>query len=97
MAASLMACAARISRWRIAVEFDEFDRRAQERRRLFGLGGSLRRRAVGRRFAARTDDEVSLPAGPRFLRDDAAAAEFDVVGVRAKGQQRARVQAWICV
>ena len=38
-------------------------------------------------FAARTNDKMHFASGMRFARDDAAAAKFDVVGMRAKGQQ----------
>ena len=77
---------------RVAVEFEKFDRGAQQRGGFFGLGGALLRRAVAAGFAARADDKMRLASGPGFLRDHAAAAEFDVVGMRAEGQQRREVQ-----
>ena len=74
---------------RVAVEFDEFDRRTQQRGGSFRASpNALRGRAVSAGFAARADDEVRRAAGAGFARDHAAAAEFDVVGMRAKGQQR---------
>ena len=97
MPASLMAWADADFQMRIAVEFDEFNRRAQQRGGFFRLGHPLRRRAVGSGFAARTNDKVRRATGAGFFGDDTAAPEFDVVGMRAKGQQRARLQDGISV
>ena len=72
----------------VAVEFNEFHRRTQNRRRLFRLGHPLRRFAVRCSFAARANDKMRRAAGAGFFRNDATAAEFDVVGMRAEGQQR---------
>ena len=72
----------------IAVEFEELERRTEQRGGPLGLERPLGGRAVRRRLAARADDQVRRPAGAGLPRDDAAAAEFDVVGVRAEGQQR---------
>ena len=75
----------------IAVELDEFQRRAQDLRGLFCLARCAVRRAVRAGLAARADDEVRRPARRGFRSAiDAAAPEFDVVGVRAKREQRRR-------
>ncbi len=73
---------------RVAFEFKKLDRRAQKPGRLRGFGGPLFGRAVSPGFAARTDGQVRLATGAGLARDHAAAAEFDVVGMRAEGQQR---------
>ena len=72
----------------VAVEFDKLHRRAEQCRRFFRLGDPLRGRAMAGRFAARADNKVRRAAGADLPRDNAAAPELDVVGMRAKGQQR---------
>ena len=60
--------------------------------RFLGFGRSLCGRAVSRRLR-RASRRRNAPRGRRGLaRDHAAAAEFDVVGMRAEGQQAAQVQ-----
>ena len=76
----------------IAVEFDEFDRGAEQGRGASGFDVRLLGRAVAARFAARADDEMGGPAGARFVGDHAAAPELDVVRVGAEGQRAARAQ-----
>ena len=72
----------------IAVEFEELERRTEQRRTPLGLerppGGS----AMRRRLAPRADDQVRRPACASLQRDDTAAAELDVVGVGAECQKR---------
>ena len=53
----------------VAVELDEFERRAEQRGGFFCFGGSLRGRAVGCGFAARADDKMRRAAGARLARD----------------------------
>ena len=76
----------------VAVQFDEFDRRAQQGCGLLRFGHTLRRRAVGTGFTAGTDDQVDRASKEAFLRDDPAAAELDVVGVRSKDEERRGVR-----
>ena len=71
----------------VAVELDELDRRPELPRGLPRLGGALRGGAVRRGLAAGADDQVGRPARPGLLRDDAAAAELDVVGMGAERQE----------
>jgi len=47
-------------------------------------------------FAARADDGVGRTPGAGFERDDGAASELDVVGVRAEDQQGARSEGFFC-
>ena len=72
---------------RIAVEFEEFDRRAQQGGGFFRLGSALFRRAMRTGFAAGTNDKMRLASGGGFAGNDPAATEFDVVGMRAKNEQ----------
>ena len=74
----------------VAVERDELDRGAEQLGGAFRLGGALRGCAVGAGLAAGADDQVHVPAGAGFLRDDAADAELEVVWVRAEGEERFR-------
>ena len=71
----------------VAVEPEELDRRAEDFRGPLRLGGAPGRRAVGAGLAARANDQVHRPARAGFAGDQAAAAELDVVGVRAKGEE----------
>ncbi len=71
----------------IPVEFDEFNRCAQQLSGFFRFSYSLSGCAVSSSFTARTNDKMHLASGLRFAGDDAAAAKFNVVGVRAKSQQ----------
>ena len=48
---------------RIAVQLDEFERRAEQRGSPLGLGVPLGGRAVRRRLAPRADNQVRRPAG----------------------------------
>ena len=87
--ASRIACAARTSEVGVAVEFEELERRAEQRRGPLGLRQSARSGVPWRRrLAARADDQVRRPPGAGLQHDDAAAAELDVVGMGAEGQQR---------
>ncbi len=63
----------------VAIQFDELNRRAEERGGFFRFCDALVRRAVRAGFAARADDEMRRAAAARFPRDHAAAAELDVV------------------
>ena len=72
----------------IAVELEELERRTEQRGAPLGLERPLGGRAVRRRLAPRADDQVRRPAGAGLQRDDAAAAELDVVGVGAERQER---------
>ena len=72
----------------IAVEINELDGCTQQGRGFFRLGHPLIRRAMRSGLTAGADDEVNVPAIARFLRDDSAAGEFDVVRMRAEDQQR---------
>ncbi len=76
----------------VAIQLDKFDGRAQQRRGFFGFGGALFGRAVGSGFAARGDDQMRFASGASLARDNAAAAEFDVVRVRPKSQQRPQIR-----
>ncbi len=75
---------------RVAVEFSPFQRCTQQRRGIFRFCRALLGGAPGAGFAARTYDQMGASAGLGFQRDHAAAAEFDVVRVRAKRQERRR-------
>jgi hypothetical protein len=69
IAASLMRV--RGARWldvRVAAEFDELDRGAEQRGGFFASGGALRGRAVRAGLAARADDEMRRAAGLGFSR-----------------------------
>ena len=68
--------------------YDEFDARSQQTRRLLRFAHPLRRRAIRRRFAARTNHEMNPAAAGRLPRHHAATAEFDIVRMRAKREQR---------
>jgi len=71
---------------RIPVQFDKLNRRAKERGGFFCLGHALRRRAMSPGFAARANDKMRRATSAGFFRDDAAAPELDVVGMRAEDQ-----------
>ena len=73
---------------RVTIQFDKFKRSAQEPGRPICLEHPLSRCAVGPGFAARTDDKVSGATSAGFLRNDAPATEFDIIGMRGKSQQR---------
>ena len=73
---------------RVAAEIDELDGGAEDRSGFFSLLRAFGGRAVCAGFAARADDEMGGVAGLGFARDDAAATELDVVGVRAEGEKR---------
>ena len=44
------------------------------------------------RLTARADDHVGRAPGASLQGDDAAAAEFDIVGMGAEGHQRRRLR-----
>src|SRR5271157_583582 len=69
----------------IAVKFDEFNRCTQQASGFFRFSYSFSGCAMRSGFAARTNDKMHFASGMRFARDDAAAAKFDVVGMRSKG------------
>src|ERR1017187_5752786 len=69
----------------IAIEFDEFNRRAEERGGFFCLGHSWVGRAVSSGFAARANDKVRRASGASLPRNHPAAREFNVVGMCAEG------------
>jgi hypothetical protein len=71
---------------RVTVQFDKFDRSTQEFGGPVRLKHPLGRRAMRPGFTARTDNKMGAAASTTFFRNDAAATEFDVVRVRAKGQ-----------
>jgi hypothetical protein len=71
----------------ITVKFDKFDRRTQQSGGFFRFSDSLFRGTVSSGFAARANDKMHFASGMRFARDHATAAKFNVVGMRAKGQQ----------
>ena len=68
----------------VAVELDQLQRRAERPRAGPALLQSLLRRAVAGRLAARADDHVRRAPGAGLQGDDAAAAEFDVVGMSSR-------------
>jgi len=69
----------------IAVQLDEFNRRTQQSSSFFGFGNALFGGTVSAGLTARTNDEMHFASGLRFTGDHATAAEFNVVGMRAKG------------
>ena len=71
---------------RITVQFDKLNRCPEERGGFSRLGNPLSGRAVGCGFAVRANDKVRLAASTGFFRNDPAAPEFDIVGMRAEGQ-----------
>ena len=73
---------------RVAIKFEKFNRDTKDFCRTFGFGDSLRRCAIRAGFPLGTKDEMHCSPCLRFTRDDAAATEFNVVGMRAEGQQR---------
>ena len=76
----------------ITVKFDEFNRCAQKAAAFFASAIRCFGCAMRSSFAARANDKMRFASGASFVRDDAAAAKLDVVGMRAKGQQRRNVQ-----
>jgi hypothetical protein len=70
----------------VTIQLDKFNRCAKECSGFLRLGHALRRCAVSSSFAPRADNEMRRATGAVFFRDDATAAEFDVVGMRAEGQ-----------
>ena len=75
---------------RVPVELDILERRPEQGRGPTGLPGPHGRGAVRRRFAPRADDQVRGATRQGLARDDPAARELDVVGVRAEGEQGRR-------
>ena len=73
---------------RITVQFDKLNRCAEKCGGFFCLGNALCGRAMSPGFTARANDKMRRATGEGFFRDDAAASKFDVVGMRAEGQQR---------
>ena len=71
----------------ITVQFDEFNRRTEQSGGFFRFSDSLFGRTISSSFAARANDKMRFASGMCFARNDAAAAKFNVVGMRAKGQQ----------
>src|ERR1700746_1517735 len=71
----------------ITIKFDEFDRCTQQPSGFFRLSYSFFGCTVSSSFAARANHKMHFASGMCFARDDAAAAKFNVVGMRAKGQQ----------
>ena len=78
-----MLFTARDLKVRVAAHFEEVDLCAEDLGGAAGLRFALVRRAVAPRFAARTDAERDLAPARRFREQDAAAAELDVVRMRA--------------
>jgi len=73
---------------RVAVELEEFEGDAEERGGTLGLGGALGGGAVGAGFAAGADDAVRGAARAGLGGEDAAATEFQIVGMSAEGEER---------
>lgn len=71
----------------VAVEFEEFEGDAEEGGGALGFGGAFGGRAVGAGFAAGADDAVHGAAGAGLGGEDAAATEFQIVGVGAEGEE----------
>jgi hypothetical protein len=72
----------------ISVELNYFNRRAEYFGSSLCFAYSFLRRAVSRRFSTRTDNEVCRMPGASCLRDNAPASEFNIIGMRAKRQER---------
>ena len=72
----------------ITIQFDEFDCGAKKRRGFFGFSQAPVGRAVRTGFTQRANDKMHRTTELRFLRNHAAATEFDVVGMSAEREQR---------
>src|SRR4051794_37286692 len=72
----------------VAVEFNKFQARSQEFSGTLRFGAPLPRCAMGGRFPSGTDDQMGWVAGTSLSRNHTTTTEFDVVGMRAKSQQR---------
>src|SRR4051794_36464724 len=70
----------------VSIEFDEFDRRAEERCGSPRFSHALLGLAVRPRSAARAHDKMRRPPSKRLLRDPPAATELDVIWMCAEGQ-----------
>ena len=68
---------------RVAAHFEEVDLCSEDLGGAAGLRFALVRGAVAPRFAARADAERDLAPACRFREQDTAAAEFEVVRMRA--------------
>ena len=71
----------------VAAQFEEFDRRAEQLRRLARFGFPFVRRAVARSFPARTNTERDLAPARRFREKNSAAAKLDIVRVSAENEE----------
>lgn len=76
---------------RITIQFDKLDRRAKDRRGGMGFLQSLIRRSVRARFTLGADDEMNRTTRIRLARDHTAAAELDIIRMRAKYQDRRQI------
>ena len=70
----------------VSIEFNEFDRRAEECRGSPRFSYALLGLAMRSRFAARAHDEMRRTPYKRLLRDHPAATELDVIWMCAEGQ-----------
>lgn len=75
----------------ITIEFDKLDRRVKDRRRRFGFLHSLIRRSIRSRFPLGADNEMDRAPRGRFARDHTAAAELDIIRMRAKRKDRRQI------
>src|SRR3954447_23070132 len=69
----------------VSIEFDEFDRRAEERRSSPRFSHALLGLAVRTRFAARAPDKIRGTPNKHLLPDPPAATELDVIWMCAEG------------
>ena len=69
----------------ITIKLDEFNRCTEQFSGFFGFSGSLSGCPMSSSLAARTNNKMHFAPGLRLAGDDAAAAKFNVVGMRAKG------------
>ena len=76
---------------RVPIQFDEFNGGAEQLGSVPRLCLPLFGCSVGPRFTARANHEMDRPSGLRFQSDDSAAAEFNIIRMRAEGQQRPEV------
>jgi len=75
----------------IAIELYPFQRSPKQSGGPLRFGNSLFRRSMRAGFALRTNDKMCRASQMNLLGHDSSAREFDVVGVRAKGEQRQQV------
>src|SRR4051812_20444669 len=73
----------------VSIEINEFMGRAQNFRSIGGFHRSLFRRAIRPRFPSRTNYKMGSVSTARLQSDHSTASKFNIIGMRAKCQDRA--------